>query len=120
MDSERSPAVQAVAWAEGCIAITPIGKQHMVVVPREARVRPLTCRHVYGLPIHHRELVRGDAISLACVAYTASFRARELWTAFVPRRTLATRSRCVLHRPTPPRERRGGTCPPARPGGSFF
>jgi hypothetical protein len=25
-----------------------------------------------------------------------------------------------MRRPTPPRERRGGTCPPARPGGSFF
>jgi hypothetical protein len=25
-----------------------------------------------------------------------------------------------MHRPTPPRERRGGTCPPARPGGSSF
>ena len=25
-----------------------------------------------------------------------------------------------MRRPTPPRERRGGTCPPARPGGSSF
>jgi hypothetical protein len=25
-----------------------------------------------------------------------------------------------MHWPTPPRERRGGTCPPARPGGSSF
>ena len=25
-----------------------------------------------------------------------------------------------MRRPTPPRERRGGTCPPARPGGSFL
>ena len=25
-----------------------------------------------------------------------------------------------MRRSTPPRERRGGTCPPARPGGSFF
>jgi len=25
-----------------------------------------------------------------------------------------------MRRPMPPRERRGGTCPPARPGGSFF
>ena len=24
-----------------------------------------------------------------------------------------------MRRPTPPRERRGGTCPPARPGGSY-
>src|SRR5688500_4208100 len=57
---------------------------------------------------------------LAYVVTTTKLEPRRLlWTAFVPRRRLAIRSRCALHWPTPPRERRGGTCPPARPGGSF-